>query len=272
MKKLLTILLTLQMLISLFDFVPNKTLFAQNVPYAKITKQNVAFYNSPLATESNVKFYLEQSYYVKLLERESDGFYKTEYIDEVGYVLKSDLVFVDGTPVTPFPTNISFRVFSLSGLNMRSSPVESGGPFNIITTIPFLENNLVYYGKVNGEEAVAHKGTIWYFAKYLQPNSQTQPRGYLYSVFCDMLSVITVNTEQLPVIEEPKFDIDVQTPSLLTTLPQYLQITIVFAVCLPCILIIYFLFKPTKISIDNGKRKNKKIKKLKGSDYYEIEE
>lgn len=272
MKKSLIILLVIVVTIPIFSFSSNKNLFAQNTPWAKITKANVALYSSPLATDSNVKFYLEQSYYVKLLENEHDGFYKAEYFDEVGYVLKSDLVFVEGSPITPYPTNISFRVFSLGGLNMRSSPIESQGPFNIITTIQFLENNLVYYGKVNGEEAVAHKGTIWYYAKYLQPNSQTQPKGYLYSVFCDMLSVITVNTEQLTLIDEPNFGDIEKTPNLLSSLPQYLQITIVFAICLPCILIIYFLFKPTKISIDNGNRKKKKIKKLKGSDYYEIEE
>lgn len=244
--------------------------YAKNYPYAKITVPGVGLYRQPVASVDNLIFYIEQSYFVKLLENEVDGFYKAQYIDEIGYVQKKDLVFVEGTPQNPYPTGISFRVFSLSGLNMRSSPIESQGPFNIITTIPYLENNLMYYGKTQGEEAVIYKGNIWYYAKYIQNNVE-KAKGYLYSVFCDMLTTIPVNTEQLPVIDEPFFKPEQEEkPPLLQTLPQNLQILLVFGVSLPCIIILYFLFKPTKISVDTGK--HKKIKKLKGSDYYELDD
>ena len=247
---------------------------ATNYPYAKITMPNIAFYSSAIQSDDYIKFYLEQSYYVQLLENQRDGFYKAQYMDEIGYVLASNLTFVAGTPSVPYPTNISFRVFSLNGLNMRSSPIESQGPFNIITTIPYLANNLIYYGKVKGEEAVTYKGDIWYYAKYVTAGLESQPKGYLYSVFCDLLTIIPINTETLEVISEPVFETDIpQSPNdLFSTLPQSLQIIIVLSVSLPCLIIIYFLFKPTKISIDIGKNKHKKIRRLKKSDYYELED
>ena len=250
--------------------VQKHTVYAKNYPYAKVTLPGVGFYRNPIASGDNLAFYVEQSYYVKLLENEVDGFYKAQYYDEVGYVQKKDLVFVEGVPANPYPSNISFRVFSLSGLNMRSTPIESGGPFNIITTIPYLENNLMYYGKTQGEEAVLYKGNVWYYAKYLVSGTD-QPKGYLYSVFCDLLTTIPVNVEQLAVVTEPYFESEeVEEVPLLNSLPQSLQILLVLGVSLPCVAILYFLFKPTKISVDNGK--NRKIKKLKGSDYYEFED
>lgn len=247
--------------------------YAVTYPYARIPLPNVALYKTPVATDNNIIFYMEQSYYVKLLEDESGGFYKAEYIDEIGYVQKSDLTFIKGTPQNAYPTNISFRVFAPSGLNLRSSPVESEGPFNVITVIPYLENSLMYYGKTIGEEAIIHKGNLWYYAKYLPTGAETTPKGYLYSVFCDLLSVIPINSEQHETIDAPIFETsspDVDN-NLLASLPQYLQIIIILGVCLPCIIIIYFLFKPTKITIDTGKKK-KKIRKLKGADYYEFDE
>lgn len=275
MKKIFLISLIFCFTLAFFCLNTNAPIaVAKNYPYAKIEKPNVGFYSLPVDIKDNIKFYVEQSYFVQLLENKRDGFYKAQYIDEIGYVKASDLIFVAGTPINPYPTNISFRIFSLNGLNLRSSPIESQGPFNIITTVPYLENNLMYYGKVNGEEAVSYKGDVWYYSKYLTNNSSTQPKGYLYSVFCDLLTVIPINTESLAIISEPIFEVDEPSSQtdLFANLPESLQIIIILSVSLPCLIIIYFLFKPTKISIDIGKRKKKKVRKLRNSDYYELED
>ena len=219
-------------------------------------------------------FYPEISYFVQVLEPESSGFNRVKYLDIEGYILTSDLVFVSGEPKNPHPTNIGLKILANGGLNLRSSPICSEGPFNIVTSLPFLESNIEYIGKTNGEEYAPGMGDIWYYCRYL--SNQTYVYGYLYSVYCYPLSPIITNTEQLEIVDKPYFpEQTVQTQSnkdMLATLPKQAQIVIICLVCLPCVLIVYLLFKPTKLTVDMGKNKKKKIKRLKKSDYYEFDD
>jgi hypothetical protein len=275
MKKIITTLIVL----SLFSFFAPKffanKVFAAEPVFAKITKTNVALYSQPVVIKENVLFYLEVSYFVRLLENEKNGFYKCEYIDQIGYVLASDLIFVKGAPQRPYASNVGFRVFAFEGLHMRSTPIRSQGHFNIITTLNFLESNLTYYGKASGEIPIPDKTDVWYFAKYTNPITKEEFKGYVYSIFCDNLSTIAINTEILEEIEKPIFEVpktDKTQSDKFSALPKELQIIIVLGVSLPCLALIYFLFKPTKISLDVGKNKVKKIKRIKNADYYEFED
>lgn len=274
MKKLsvfLTIIFLFFILISKVTLVP-KIVWAEVVQYARITNSSAYFYSAMIDSPLSAMFLLENSYFVKLLEKEQNGFHKAEYLGQQGYVKKADIVYVSGTPQNPYPINISFRVFSLSGLNIRSNPSQSESSSNILGTIPFLENNLIYLGKISGEEMIKYKGNIWYYCIY--NNGEREITGYVYSVFCDLLTSIFPNLEELQQIDTPIFEQVVETGGTLdalTKLPQYVQIIIISVVSLPCIAIIYLLFKPTKISIDNGKKK-RKIRRLKNSDFYEIED
>lgn len=261
----------------LFLFFPHKksAVYASSLPYAKITKTNTALYKEPIVKEEHAMFLMEVSYFVQLLEEESGGFYKARYIDQVGYVQKKDLAFVKGVPQNPYPTNIGFTVFSFEGLHMRTSPTRKEGHFNIVATLNFMENNLTYYGKKQGEQAVPDKTDIWYFAKYTNPTTGVQVMGYVYSEFCYKLGVINLNTEILEEISEPIFvqPPDPNSPSNnFLNLSKELQIILVLGVSLPCLALIYFLFKPTKISLDVGKNKSKKLKKVKNADYFEFED
>lgn len=239
----------------------------------RITKSNVPIYSQPILSNENVMFYIEPSYFVELLEPENKGFYHVKYMDVEGYIKSENLTFVSGTPLTPYPTNTNFRVFAPSGLHLRTSPHESEGPYNIITTIPYLENNLIYYGKVFGEEAISNKGDLWYYCKYI--TNEEQFCGFVYSVFCDMLKEIPPNTEQLDITDAPIFDQpskETNNTDKLSTLSKPAQIVIIALVCLPCLLIVYLLFKPTKITAIESRKKKKKIKKLRKSDYYEFDD
>ena len=258
-------------------FFPYKRsiIYASNFPYAKITKTGVAFYNQPVEKEDSLVFYLEVSYYVQLLEEENNGFFKAKYMDQVGYVLKKHLSFVKGVPQNPYPVNIGFTVYSFEGLHMRSSPTRQDGHFNIVVTLNFMENNLTYYGKKNGEQAVPDKTNIWYYAKYTNPTNGTEFKGYVYSEFCYKLGAIALNTETLEEISEPNFSKPTNpsnNSNNFLNLSKELQIILVLGVSLPCLGLIYFLFKPTKISLDVGKNKTKKLKKIKNSDYFEFED
>ncbi len=245
--------------------------YATKIYYARITLPATALYAFPLVT-SEIKFYLAQSYFVKLLKKENENFYEVEYMNGItGYVQKSDLKFVIGTPINPFPSNLNLQIIAPDGLNLCLRPCE-----NETTVIKIPRNKTVsYYGEIHGEKLIPYQGytDIWYYCKYT--DGENEYFGYLYYYYCYPSIISTVqNNEVLDLCEEP----DLNQTSEATTQPDFIaslsktaQYVIIFLVCLPCILIIYLLFKPTKITVDNGKRK-RKIRKLKKSDYYEIDD
>ena len=242
---------------------------SEEIIYARITTNNVCFYSAP--NDSSALFYLPNSYFVQLLDNASEYFYSARYLDLYGYVKKSEITVVKGTPLTPFAEKISFRVISLNGLELRSAP-KSNSPFEILDTVPFLESDLVYYGNMIGEAMVPECTNVWYYCKYLDGTSSTM--GFLYSLFCDKLTNIPTNTEILEIRTEPIF-VEKENTGAISTInfSSPTQILIVVAVCMPCLLIIYLLFKPTKITNkENSKENVKKIKRLRKSDYYEIDD
>ncbi|MEG1499659.1 MAG: hypothetical protein RR400_01105 [Clostridia bacterium] len=203
----------------------------------------------------------------------------------IGYVKKTDLSFVEGKPISPFASNLSFRVFAQNGLNLRSTPKESDGIANRITTVPFLENNLEFIGKAEGEEAVSHRGSTWIFCCYIK--GETRANGYLYGGYLDMLPEIQKNTEELKVIDPPVFEEIVTKPedngfSKITSLSKEAQAIIISAVSLPALFIIYLLFKPTRLLAQGAKSEAKETKEAKEekkpkkrrrkSDYYEYDD
>ena len=103
-----------------------------------------------------------------------------------------------------------------------------------------------------------------------------------------MLTPIPENTEQfeyvIPTFEKKVESEQTSSDSTSLSLGSPTQVAIIIGVSLPCILIIYFLFKPTKITMQKNtndssptqkpkrkKKQKKKIRHLKGSDYYELD-
>ena len=278
-KKLLlflSILIVCLQVLSLQNFIA----FAQTKTcYARIVNTNVNLFRSTSGSEdpNNIFFTLPQSYFVEISYCEDENFFTARFDDIVGYVKKSEVQCVSGTPTTPFP-QASFRVFIPEGVEMRSSPTQTEG-LNLVCELNYLETNLKYYGAINGEEAIPHKSSLWYYCKYVKAGNIYF--GYVYSAFCDLLTQIPVNTEYFEPIEEPDFSISTQAPTesqpeSIDSLPSATQIIIIVAVCLPCIVIIYLLFRPTKITAkaleEANKTTKRKKKKSKYQDYYEYEE
>ncbi len=259
---------------------PSYVCAVSQVYYAQIVSSNVKLYRSTNGSEevSNIFFVIPQTYFVEISSCENSNFFTARYLDKTGYVKKSEVKCVKGVPQTPF-ANASFRVFIPGGTALRSSPSQSEG-LNTIETLPFLETNLRYYGTIDGEEAISHKSSTWFYCKYIRNGSEVF--GYVYGAFCDLLTTIPSNTELLEEIEEPDFTVPTQAPanqveeSGLSSLPSTTQIIIIVAVCLPCVVIIYLLFKPTKITaraLEEAESKpRKRKKKLRHQDYYEYDE
>lgn len=271
-------ILLFTILISSFSLNFNSVIAENKVQYAKVIGSNVKLYRTLSGNEdySNVFFVIPQSYFVLLSPCDDENYYSATYIDITGYVKKNEVQCVKGSPVTPFANNISFRIFVPGGVDLRSSPTQSEG-LNTIANLQYLETNIKYYGSIDGEEAISYKSTKWYYCKYYK--SGTAQSGYIYSAFCDLLTSIPENTEMLEYIDEPDFEV-VDTsndpPTELSSLPDVTQIIIIIAVSLPCIFIIYLLFKPTKITarvMEDAEFKQKKSKKKdKHNDYYEYDE
>jgi type II secretory pathway pseudopilin PulG len=276
--RVICFILPITILLSFFSLNFNSVLAENKEQYAKVIGSNVKLYRTLSGDEdySNVFFTIPQSYFVLLNPCDDENYYAATYIDIPGYVKKNEVQCVKGTPVTPFANNISFRIFVPGGVDLRSSPTQSEG-LNSVANLQYLETNIKYYGSIDGEEAISYKSTKWYFCKYYK-NGIAQS-GYVYSAFCDLLTTFSENTEMLEYIDEPEFEVldtSNNPPNELSSLPDVTQIIIIVAVSLPCIFIIYLLFKPTKITarvMENAELNQKKAKKKnKHKDYYEYDE
>ncbi|MBO5885134.1 MAG: hypothetical protein J6Q51_04990, partial [Clostridia bacterium] len=260
MKKLLYL-----MFLICFIFTCNITptpVWAKTTYFGRALTTNVYLYSSPIVIDdkSNMIFEIPTTYFVELLNDENELFYKAQYNGIYGYVLKSEVSCINQTPLTPFVSNASFRVFTPSGANLRSSPNESLGASNLITSIPFMSTNMVFYGICKGEEAISYKGNVWYYCKYIKENQEYY--GYVYSPLCDLLTQFPQNTESFTYVT-PDFSYTEQTNQVVEeylTLSSPWQIILIIVVSLPCILIIYLLFKPTKIAMQKSSKSSKQKK------------
>ena len=249
--------------------------YAQTTVFARIEKAGVFFFNSPIDEAAYHVFELPTTYFVELLGKAEDAddlFYSARYLDVCGYVKKTDVAPVQGTPTTPFASEISFRVFALSGLDLKSTP-SGDSPFNRIVNVPYLCTNLVFYGKCHGQQLVPEKSDVWYYCKYISGDSTYF--GFLYSEFCDNLSQIPTNTEILPAYQGELFvkpPINQTTQSTAPQISDGLKIFVIIAISMPCIFIVYLLFKPTKLVENVDKKPNKKIRRLKRSEFYELDD
>ena len=276
MKKLISILFLIYFLLS--SNISTNIVFAKTTYFGRALTTNVYLYSSPTIVEdkSNMIFEIPITYFVELLDDENELFYKAQYNGIYGFILKSEVSCINQTPLVPFVNNASFRVFTPSGANLRATPNESLGASNLITSIPFMSTNMVYYGICKGEEAISYKGDVWYYCKYIKENQEYF--GYVYSPLCDLLTQFPQNTESFTYVT-PDFSYTEQTTQIVEeylNLSSPWQIILIIVVSLPCIIIIYFLFKPTKIAIQKSKKsskpkKQKKISRLKRSDYYELD-
>lgn len=233
--------------------------FADTSYYAKIQDDNVYFYSMPIKSNQYYVFSIPRTYFVLLLNDENQDFYYAKYKNIYGYVLKNEVSVMQGTPASPF-ASASFRVFSPDGLGVYSMPYQNS---NRLTVIPYLAEDIEYYGSLYGEQAIPDKSQEWYYCAY---NKETLTYGYVYSVFCDKLPVIQENHETFKLIETPSFKSDYSKQNL-----SYISMTfIIIAVSLPCVIVIYLLLKPTFIK-QKTLSPSPKPRKRKG-DYFEFDD
>lgn len=256
-KLICTLILIFYMCVLSFSSYTANISKAESSFYAKIMDKNVNFFSEPNENSQYILFSIPESYFVLLLNDENQEFYYACYDDIYGYVKKSDVVVMDGKPIEPFASS-QFRIFALEGMGLYSSPYMNNS--NILTNIPYLADDLIYYGSIVGE-SIPGKSNVWYYCKY------QGKQGYVYSVFCDNLD-ITTNNEIFNVVDTPIFG-NVNPAEKLSPVAMTF---IVIGVSLPCIIVIYLLVKPTFVK-DKILNNNPKIhKKKRHGDYYEFDE
>lgn len=230
--------------------------------YARVENSSTYFYSFPQRNISdNALFVIPESYFVLLLSNFNDYFYKAQYRDLVGYVLKDEVSPVAETPENPFLENFTFWVFSSDGRNVYSTPSSINGT---VTTRVDLHQQANFYGAISGEEMVSERGTTWYYCNV------NDTFGYLYEGLCDTSSTVSLNTEVVTYVSNPFEDDDSYLYNLVE-MTSGLKILVLFLLIFPALFLIYLLFKPFKLEQKSSSiKKHSKPQTIKQiQDYYD---
>ena len=245
MKRVLTIVIVfLFVALSIFTVKTTQTKMVNaevfTSGYAKVLSNDCYFLNKP--NENSRVFLLEQSYFVKVIEVYDDLYFKVQYLEFDGYVLKSKVSFVEKYPQNPYLTGITFDIYDMANVCMRSSPETLDNDTNILCTIKISSKDLTYYGKCIGEEAVIGLGNVWYYAAYQDEHGNFY-KGYVYSPFTRNLSAITSSGENLTLVSISDF---VPVDSLL-----YLNLStknlLIVITSIPTLFVVYLFTKQGKV-------------------------
>ncbi len=232
--------------------------------YAKVENSGVNLYNSPNAIAENIKFEIPNSYFVLLLSNYNDRFYKAQYLDAVGFVLKDQVLPVNETPQTPY-AEATFYVFTTDGTAVMDSPTSTG---KALTTIEKYED-VTYYGALEGEEKTLGRGTTWYFGKTKQGVT-----GYFYAGLCEMNNAISQNNETVTKATNPFGEDDNDYLYSLIDLSPGVKVVLLLLVLLPAIFLLILAFKPnimnrsqkpttkSNANVSPPKKKIRNIKKI----------
>ena len=257
MKKFMFVLGLFSFLFLSLD-ATNSCFAAEKEYFAKVETSGVQFYSSK--DDLSALFELPATYFVKA-SISNDAYLHATYKNLNGYVKKELVSLMKGTPSQPY-VNATFKVFVSNYLYSNPSQASS-------TTIDISTSDILsYYGTKNGQQ-LNSQTNVWYFAS-VEKNGQTF-FGYVFSGITDYLTNIPQNTETFELVKDS--DLSDQTETPLTKLSTKTKILLIISIAVPSVLILYFLIKPSRISISANKNKNKKThRKIRHGDYYEFDE
>lgn len=232
--------------------------------YAKVLSDNVFLYSDTTDDESCRLFAIPNSYFV-LLIGESGNYYRAKYSGIVGYVKKNEVTPMDGVPVCPFASQ-SFRAFSQNGLDVYSAPHASA---STIGKLSFLQDNVSLYGTIYGDELFPKSTSTWFYCSF--SNGSESVNGYVFSYYCDNLTLASENMEYFSEITSPlSFNDNLPAGG---GLGDTAIAMIVLGVSLPCLIILYLILSPKKkAQASKDRRIEKSLPQKRGRDYYEFNE
>lgn len=250
--------------------------------FAQIQTENVFFFEDK---GTKPIFEIPETYYVKLLENESEGFYKAEYMNLTGFVRASEVQCVEEHPFTIYLENVNFRILASQSAELRSEPSRTLGLATLVCELPLYETNFTYYGKIEGEEVVPNRSNIWYYASYTK-NGVTK-YGYVYSGLTDNFTSYTSLPISLYPISKHNWASLEEEPIITPSFepPNSFELAIIIAITVPALLLLFFMLKTSKKVRPVQAKNNGDIikmpppktatsvprKKKRGKDYYEID-
>ncbi len=211
--------------------------------YARIMQENCYLYRSPIGVDdyTNVYFELPKTYFVELLSSPNEEFYEARYMDNIGYVKKDSVQAITGTPVYPYQSDVTFRVYASLSQDLRSAPTVE--LTNHIATIPLLTRNIIYIGAVDGECLIEGRTRVWYYCRYIGDRVYD---GYVYSDFCDEMSQMTNNTEEVTYTMNPTFSNQSNEPQSTSTDGNLVGI-VIGILSIPALIFVFMLIKSRQI-------------------------
>lgn len=214
-------------------------ILAKSATWAQIKNSNTYLLKSAELESSTLNrwCYLEESYFVKILSHYNDYYYNVEYNGITGYVLKTEVTPVNETPVSPYPSNVSFST-GKTNCYLRSAPQSKTLTNNTLCVIPANTKNLKFIGKIIGEEAVDFKGSVWFLTSY------NGIIGYVYSGYATNITEIMPNLEKVSALTETNI-------SKINPLSNTECLIIITLTLLPCLLILFLLYSPKKAKKTN---------------------
>ena len=222
--------------------------------YAKITSKGCFFYDQP--NENSLLFEIPETYFVLLTENANEEFYCAKYGNCIGYVRKNDVVPMKDVPTNPYATDFTFRVTSMSGLSlMNEATFES----DELISLNFLEEDINFYGNLQGQEFFPNSTDIWYYCSYTKNNRTYY--GYLFSYYCDFQQSIPKNNEYF---EEITSSLVFKEIPAISSNSDTITAIIILAVIISILLCCYFFITPKKKPRIKTARRKK--------DYYELTE
>lgn len=234
--KFFTFLLSLMLFFSAFCFYsPSSFASANYESYFRINNDAI-LYKTPNSSHDleNLYFELTPTYFVKYIDTVGN-FYKVYYNGVIGYVPQKDVTKVYGTPKTPFPEDITFKINSSVSAVIRSSPSVEG---NFLGLLP-CDTEITYIGKISGKEAIESLGNLWYYVSYTS-FEQGILSGYIYAPLTENLTPIKPNTEELSTTSVNTDPSDIISPEL--TNPN--NLLLIGGLTLGGIVLVLILFVP----------------------------
>lgn len=232
--------------------------------YAKVLQEGAYFYSKEATEEFERTFILPSTYFVLLVGEEGE-FYKAKYLDLFGYVKKTEVTPMEGTPAQPYASQ-TFRAYDRSGLDVYAKPKISS---ESLGKLGFLQENIAMYGLCTGDELFPASTNQWIYCHY-ESSGQTI-RGYAFKYYCDTIKYAPENLEYLPEITGT-LDFGNNLPAN-GGLSDTVKAVIILAVSMPCLIVLYLLLSPSKRRQKGKSEKSRAPAKIKrGKDYYEFNE
>lgn len=204
--------------------------------YGKIITNNANLLKMSVKTEdpSTVYFLLEESYFVKILNKIDDDFYYVEYKDIKGYVKSQNIMLVNEIIQNPYLNNITFNLSRDCFLYQEPKNIND----NQITKLS-KNQTINYYGKIFADEIAQNSGDVWYYSSVQTPQGLVY--GYIHSSFTHNLSPINPNQEISTQLISQQNEINSILSLNLTT-----QSIVIIIISFPILLLLFILLKGFK--------------------------